>query len=51
MIYDGKDQMQAAPFGLLAENRHWSTLFFYKTNLATEQLQFSLDDEIKLVVN
>ncbi len=51
MIYDGTTQMQAAPFGLLAENRHWSTLFFYKTNLATDQMQFCLnDDESKLVV-
>jgi 16S rRNA G966 N2-methylase RsmD len=51
MIYDGETQMQAAPFGLLAENRHWSTLFFYKTNLDGTQLQLHLDNELKLVVN
>lgn len=50
-IYQGDVEMQAAPFGLLADNRHWATIFFYKTNLNSEQLQFSLDDEIKLVVN
>ncbi|WP_413578119.1 50S ribosomal protein L11 methyltransferase [Bdellovibrio sp. HCB290] len=51
LIYDQDTQMQAAPFGLLSENRHWSTLFFYKTNLQTDQMQFSLDNELKLVVN
>jgi 16S rRNA G966 N2-methylase RsmD len=51
-IYHGSTEMQAAPFGLLAENRHWSTLFFYKTNLNSDQLQFSLEnDEMKLAVN
>lgn len=52
MIYDGETQMQAAPFGLLAENRHWSTLFFYKTNLKSDQLQFHLvNEETKLSAN
>ncbi|HEX7674073.1 MAG TPA: class I SAM-dependent methyltransferase [Bdellovibrio sp.] len=50
-IYQGDVEMQAAPFGLLADNRHWSTLFFYKTNLKTDKVQFSLEDEIKLLVN
>lgn len=51
MIYDGDIQMQAAPFGLISENRHWSTIFFYKTNLETTQVQFHLQDELKLLMN
>ncbi|WP_413292759.1 50S ribosomal protein L11 methyltransferase [Bdellovibrio sp. HCB185ZH] len=50
-IYDHETEMQAAPFGLLAENRHWSTQFFYKTNLQTDHLHFCLNEqEMKLLV-
>lgn len=49
-IIHGNLKMQAAQFGTSGEREHWFPMVYYKMNIPSDELEFSVKDNVKLLI-